>query len=238
MLPERRWKLDAVLILGSGLLISLCVGMLLTLALRKFVPHLRVADEKFYSFIISGVSFQGVALLLTHAFLKQHQVSWADFLGLDQAGLPRALLLAVAVATLALPIALVLNKLSEVIITLLKGQAEMQPTLKILEVSVAAWQRAIFGLAAIVVAPVVEEILFRGILYPAIKTRGFPKLALFGSAFLFALIHANLMTLAPLFFFAIVLTLLYDKTGALLAPITAHSLFNAVNFFVFIFSSS
>jgi membrane protease YdiL (CAAX protease family) len=33
-------------------------------------------------------------------------------------------------------------------------------------------------------------------------------------------------------FLAVILTLLYEFTGNLLAPITTHSLFNAVNFYL------
>jgi membrane protease YdiL (CAAX protease family) len=38
------------------------------------------------------------------------------------------------------------------------------------------------------------------------------------------------MNFLPLFVLALVLTVLYEKTNNLLAPIAAHSAFNAVNF--------
>ena len=91
-----------------------------------------------------------------------------------------------------------------------------------------------FGLTAIVLAPLVEEILFRALLYPTIKELGYPRMALFGTALLFAAIHGSLMTMLPLFFLALAWTLLYEKTNTLLAPIVAHSVFNAVNFFMFL----
>jgi len=90
------------------------------------------------------------------------------------------------------------------------------------------------GLLAIVVAPFVEELVFRGLIYPTLKQNGFPGLALWGTSILFAAIHSNLMILLPLTFLAVVLTLLYETTDNLLAPIAAHSLFNFVNFFWFI----
>ena len=45
-------------------------------------------------------------------------------------------------------------------------------------------------------------------------------------------------TLLPLSVLAVVLALLYDKTSNLLAPIIAHALFNAVNFFMFLHSQT
>jgi membrane protease YdiL (CAAX protease family) len=110
-----------------------------------------------------------------------------------------------------------------------------QPTIKVLESTVGLGQRFCFGLAAIVLAPVAEEALFRGILYPFIKQSGHRWLALFGTSLAFGAVHANLVTFVPLSFFAVILVFVYEKTDKLLAPILTHALFNAVNFFAFIF---
>jgi membrane protease YdiL (CAAX protease family) len=107
---------------------------------------------------------------------------------------------------------------------------EEQLSVQVLRQAFSWFDRAILGIATIALAPVAEEILFRGILYPAIKQAGFKRLALWGTALLFAAIHVNLETFIPLFALAIVLTVLYEKTNNLLAPITAHAAFNALNF--------
>ena len=86
-----------------------------------------------------------------------------------------------------------------------------------------------FVLMAVAVAPIAEELLFRGILYPAIKQIGFPKLAAVGTALLFALFHVNLLTFASLTAVALVLIVLYEFTDNLLAPIISHAVFNASN---------
>jgi uncharacterized protein len=94
-----------------------------------------------------------------------------------------------------------------------------------------AWgNRFALGFAAILIVPWAEEMLFRGILYPAVKQWGFPRLACWGTSMAFGAIHFNLVTFLPLTLLALVLVRLYERTGNLLAPITAHSLFNAVNF--------
>ena len=86
-----------------------------------------------------------------------------------------------------------------------------------------------FVLMAVVVAPIAEELLFRGILYPAIKQIGHPRLAVIGTALLFALFHVNLLTFASLTVVALVLIVLYEKTDNLIAPIIAHAIFNTSN---------
>jgi len=105
--------------------------------------------------------------------------------------------------------------------------------MKVLQQTLGLFPRICFGFTAIVLAPIVEEILFRGILYPLVKELGYPVLALSGTSLLFAAIHGSLLTFVPLTFFAMALVLLYEKTDTLLAPIASHSLFNAVNFTLF-----
>ena len=93
------------------------------------------------------------------------------------------------------------------------------------------------GVVTIGLAPLAEEILFRGILYPTIKQAGFPRVALWGTSLLFAAIHLNLAIFLPLLLLALMLTWLYEKTDNLLAPIAAHSLFNMLNFVRFLLDS-
>jgi membrane protease YdiL (CAAX protease family) len=85
------------------------------------------------------------------------------------------------------------------------------------------------GFFAVVLAPVAEEFIFRGVLFPYIKQLGFPKLAWIGLSLVFALIHGDAAVFIPLFVLSLALTYLYEKTDCLLAPIFAHALFNAVN---------
>ena len=95
----------------------------------------------------------------------------------------------------------------------------------------ASWfDRCTLAAIIIVLVPVAEELLFRGILYPWIKQAGFPRLALWGTAVVFAAMHVNLTSFVALFILALILTWLYERTNNLLATITAHSLFNALNF--------
>ena len=235
MQSEKQWDPEAVLLLGAGLMVSLSMGALANLALPRLFSDLTVTQQKFYGFLIGSVSLQFVGLALIHFFLRQHVMTWAEFLGLKRPGFGRAVALGVGVVAVALPLTLGLNKVCEILLTQLAGKVEAQPTMKILEISVSLPQRVYFGFTAIVLAPLLEEILFRAILYRGIKQRGYPRLALFGSALFFATIHFSLLTFVPLTVLAIILALLYDKADNLMAPIVAHSLFNAANFTLYLY---
>ena len=104
-----------------------------------------------------------------------------------------------------------------------------ETAVELLENAKSVWFRVYLAGFAVVLAPVAEEFIFRGMLFPFLKRLGLPWLAWFGVSALFALIHCNAVSFLPLLLLALALTWLYDQTGNLLAPITAHALFNAIN---------
>jgi|SRR6185437_11611078 len=80
----------------------------------------------------------------------------------------------------------------------------------------------------VVIAPLSEELIFRGYLYGVFRQHiGSLKAALITSI-LFAAIHQHLPILPGLFLLAVGLSLAYEATGCLLVPILIHSLFNFI----------
>ena len=186
---------------------------------------------------MSAVCFQGVLLGMMPRFLRDHGQTWSSAFGLS-ARPELAILFGGLVACLFLPVGELIQRGSMEIISRLGYQPEAQAAVEALKSSSAWFDRVAMAIVAVVLAPVAEELLFRGILYPAVKRAGFPRLAFWGTSMLFALIHMNLVTFVPLFLFALVLTLLYERTGNLLAPVTAHALFNILNFAKFLWLES
>ena len=79
---------------------------------------------------------------------------------------------------------------------------------------------------AVIVAPLTEEIMFRGYFYPVAKRFIGRTEAIIFSSLVFAVIHNNAMALLPLCVLAILLALAYEFTGSIWAPIGIHTLFN------------
>jgi uncharacterized protein len=80
-----------------------------------------------------------------------------------------------------------------------------------------------FGILA---APVIEELLFRGFIQPAVRT-SFGKLrAILISGLLFATVHLNVYVFLQIFLLGLLLAYLFEKTGSLIAPITVHIFHN------------
>jgi membrane protease YdiL (CAAX protease family) len=161
--------------------------------------------------------------------LREHRVSWAEAFGLGRKKI-RALLLGVIVAMAVFTIIRLMQFGIQEVFDHFRMKSQEQLAVQVLR-DAQGWRSwLVLGIATMVIAPIGEELLFRGILYPAIKREGFPRLALWVSSLLFAAIHMNLVAFLPLTFLALVLAWLYEQTGNLLAPIAVHSLFNAFNF--------
>ena len=77
-------------------------------------------------------------------------------------------------------------------------------------------------------APIGEEILFRGILLPTFLRTWGPKRASLLTALLFATIHFQWETIAPLFLLGLILNALYLSERNLWYPIAFHGLNNGI----------
>ena len=184
-------------------------------------------DDSLGNVLVATLSFQGAAVVLGTVFLKFHDMSWREVFG--GTGWKRCLGLALAVLAAVGPAMFGLKFLSEMLLHKLHFPVPDQRAVELLLSAKTPWLSAYLVFFAVVLAPLGEEFFFRGLLFSTAKRYGWPKLGWLGVSFLFALIHVNAPTFLPLFALALALTWLYEKTEGLLAPVMAHSLFNAAN---------
>jgi len=92
-----------------------------------------------------------------------------------------------------------------------------------------SWLQALYILTAVFVAPLFEELMFRGMVFPClVKHVGLAKGTVLASL-LFAAMHFHLPSLLPLFLLSAMLCLAYWRTGSLWVGIGMHAIFNAVS---------
>ncbi len=84
----------------------------------------------------------------------------------------------------------------------------------------------VFFLVATVVAPVIEELVFRAGLFRYLRTRIPRWAALILPSLFFAALHGNWASLGPIAALAIVFSLAYERTGRIGVTMIAHALFN------------
>lgn len=229
MLSVKPWQPLAVALYCAVVFFCICLGGISSAVLQQFhVAGFKKTDD-LGNLFLGTFTFQGVACGLIFVFFWWHKIKWRDGFGFRDPAWKRALRLIVLTFVLVLPVVWLLQYAAVVTLTSLGHPPDDQAAVKLIENARSWWARGYLALFAVGLAPVAEEFIFRGLLYPLIKQFGWPKSALIGVSFLFALIHADLATFPALFALALVLTWLYEKTDNLLAPIAVHALFNATN---------
>ena len=91
----------------------------------------------------------------------------------------------------------------------------------------------IIAFLAVATAPIVEESIYRGILYPAIERVSGPTIAIVLVTILFAVPHVpqywpNIAVIASITLLSVALTVLRARTGRLLPCIAVHLVFNGI----------
>jgi membrane protease YdiL (CAAX protease family) len=95
--------------------------------------------------------------------------------------------------------------------------------------SVGPMGKVLIVLSAVVLAPLTEELFFRGLLQSLLRNFMSPWAAIVISSVLFALMHLSaIRSVLPLLLLSLVLGFAYERHGRLSTPILIHALFNAV----------
>jgi membrane protease YdiL (CAAX protease family) len=91
-------------------------------------------------------------------------------------------------------------------------------------------------LNVVVLAPIFEELFFRGLFYPALRRRMGPMPAIILNGAIFGILHLQPLFMLSLVLVGVVLAYLYEKTDSLFAPMMAHALYNLVVILVSLFA--
>ncbi len=142
----------------------------------------------------------------------------------------------------AIPICLIalgLNHASNELLRLVGIELSNQDLVKVvMGNALSPGKKALLFSFLLLEAPLLEELLFRGVFFGGL-TKIMPVWgAMLLSGFFFAFIHVNAATLIPLWFLGIAFAWLYVRTGTLLAPMAVHLIFNATNLLLLLFTES
>ena len=190
------------------------------------VPQL-VSDPLIYAALIVAV----IAFLLVRTHL-----GGIRFFGFRRAPIPRAVRLGFQYGLAAIPPVLFLSYCMTSLATRLGLEQPMQAIFGHLkDPAIPLWAKATLICSTVILAPVYEEMLFRGLLFPALlgnRPKGWGAALLCGTAF--ALVHMQATTFLPLLLFSILLCAGYLATGSLITPIVMHIIFNGMNLLIWL----
>lgn len=107
--------------------------------------------------------------------------------------------------------------------------SELQGSVQLIQTSRDVPLLIAITLSAVIIAPIAEEIIFRGYIYPVAKCYSERWFAAIFSAALFGVVHMNLLGLPMLILIGLALVILYEKTGSIWPCIFCHMAFNGLS---------
>lgn len=141
--------------------------------------------------------------------------------------LPSALARAFAVLLMVLPLVAISSWLVD---RLVGDPGGSNPLLELVLGARDPWALAGFAFTAVVLAPLFEETLFRGVLLPVLGQRWGALPGLVASALLFAMAHLSLGELVPLLVLGLGLGWLRLRSGRLAPCVLMHAFWNGLTF--------
>ncbi|MFW5870936.1 MAG: CPBP family intramembrane glutamic endopeptidase [Verrucomicrobiota bacterium] len=181
------------------------------------------------SFVLHTLVLPVVLLGMTAWKIKSIGVTWQQSFGFRNQGFLSCLKKSVAAYLAAIPPASVAGYIILHWLNTLGYEIELQQTVRYLSrPGNQMWFNMYMAFLAIILAPVAEEILFRGIILPSVLKHCRTWLGVIFVSLLFAAIHGQAHFAAPLFVMGMAFALSYIATGSLVTPIIVHSLFNLV----------
>jgi membrane protease YdiL (CAAX protease family) len=205
------------LIFFSVLILCLAVPAILSVGAPE--RPLRSAD------VIAGITMYGVLLAGVFAAVKLRGRSMIGLFRLGAVGVPRV----GARAGLHLAAAYPLVLLAMLTMQRLMPGSPHQSVVDFLVRTESSADRLTVALAAVLFAPLAEEVIFRGYLHGVLRRYvGVVPSALLIST-LFAAVHVNALHFPALLLLGLALTFAYESEGSLAVPIVMHALFNGIS---------
>lgn len=217
-----------------GLTVLAAVGSL-GLVLPALIPVAaagRTPVSQGVMLILSTVALDAVLVGVVYVLVvRPGVITWRD-MGLSRALLPTAWragpLAAVGLFVSVAAIEIVLKALG-----VQQTQVEGLQWLRELPL----WLFLLVALTAAVLAPIAEEIYFRGYVFRAYYEQKGPLQAYIFASALFASVHLNLPAFLPIFAVALFLAYVYRRTGSILPGMLAHAVNNTIAFAVLYFAA-
>lgn len=182
-----------------------------------------------WQFVLAVTAWQFVAMMLAIRYvgMRRAGLDWRG-MGLRPVG-PRWWLGGIALALLAIPLASLTTRLTQVLLDLPLDMPQLEALAPEGFQPLAAVGMTLLGALAI---PLAEELLFRGFLHGWLRRHlAFWPAALTGSA-LFGLVHGQIAIIPGTFLIGMVLVWARERSGSLTAPWIIHAAFNGVQLII------
>lgn len=229
-LLARPWSdVDLLRITAILLALAALAGLLMSWADSRWSDRWSPGEWRAMTMAAQSFVFHWPILSFATSRMRRLHVRSREAFGMRPRALPREMLMALGLYLAAMPLAAAAAWGSRSVLRWAGREPLVQPVLEAALDPGAGTARTYLLFLAVVVAPVAEEILFRGIALPVLARRLGPWAALGATSLVFAAVHLDLTAAPPLFVLGLAFGLAYLYTGSLAVPITMHAAVNGVS---------
>jgi len=221
------WSVGDVLLVTALAFIGVGVTGMLVIALEKPFGSAWLR-QPFVQLLLGVLRLDGVIAAAVLLVVSRHSPRPARSLGLRAARPAWDVLRGATLLGAAIPVWLVFSYTWQVVLQLLGEKTQLQEVVQLLVAPQPLVLLLASGAIALVVAPVLEETVFRGFLMPTLTRMAGPAAGIVLTAALFGMLH-GWPSCIPIFGIGLLLGWLYWKTGSLWVSIGCHSAFNLVS---------
>jgi membrane protease YdiL (CAAX protease family) len=212
---------------------SLIMGLfVITVVARSFSPQTPPPNLPLDRLLLDNMANMALPAAAIIVLLLARGGSLGSVYGIRKVGLFRAIGIGFFLAVLALPLTYGAKAIT---VWLTASQEAPQALVQKFNSAVTGGDTRLVGLIALsacVIAPITEELLFRGTFYPMLA-RGLGRgPAALACAVFFGLVHDTFSDVPGLTVLALCFTLAYELTGSLLVPMFMHATFNGLSLLV------
>ena len=173
-----------------------------------------------------GIYFAGIIFIFN--YFKRRYDQGVNVLGLEKKDWARKTWKGILIYIAFIPIMILLTALGLFLCKSLGIEPKPHEVVEIFMAEKSVLYIVYMSIVAVVIAPIFEEILFRGILYQFLRRKGNVVLAIVISSTIFSLLHCNSAQLLPILGLGMLFCFIFEVTGSLVASIVVHMINNGV----------
>ena len=191
--------------------------------------HIELANNERFWLIVQSIALQWLGIVIIAALLKRRRLHMYNAFGIAPRKIIKHVLLGVLFYLAIMPILLVCQFTWQVFLHIIDHQPDLQDVAHFVLGETNMPMRIYLVIMGVALAPIMEEIFFRGILLPICTRRGGIAKGIILVSLIFATIHFHVPSLVPLFILSVAFSLAYFYSKSIIVPITMHSIFNGTS---------
>ncbi len=210
------WSIkDVSLGILSLFVVNIFIGAIFAVATKNFKSHPLLAIA-----VVSLTSFVLTIFLAWWLTVHKYHINWSD-LGLHYLSLTKILPFVFLTEVVVL---FIINFYGQLVFIFTRAKIPRQPVVELFGRS--SFGLTLAALVVVVLAPIGEEIFFRGFVFAGLKKYWGVAWGAVVSSAIFALFHLNGLLFIPLFIIGVALAWLYEFSGSILPSIMLHIINN------------